>query len=468
MRPDASGAGSLVAAVDLDRGLGGCGRVLDAVDGEEEADRRAHGLAVRLAHVGVDERLAIHERAVRLSFGGGHLLRPADEHDAAQARLAVLARGHVQRRRGHASLLALRVPRDRLHGVMAGRQVGQPIEEDVAAARGVELVGGGAQQVVLAQPVHLVAGVVLHPRHHGEVRLMHPVGALVLLVELIGDRAARHLHENGNEPGLLRGGEAESHRLERERVRLRGGVELSDGRRLVRAQRRRLHGPDREVALACLDLDAGPAHLHGDRPELAVVALVGRRVAEEVVEAHVLLDAAEGGGGVVGVVDQEAAGLVGKLAQAALRVEPQQILVALEGAGHDPVGGVVAAGLHLPHPPLGRLHHLLAGFLVHALGAQAARVHRVDAHVGPVGVGDDRPELCLDVGRDREALGEEDNRFTPRQALEAVHHREEAVGRGVSLLVALEGLEGAEHPDLYLADRLGDRSGGGGRRDTGA
>src|SRR6266571_8270329 len=56
--------GPLVAPVDLDGRLRRRRRVLDAVDGEEEADRLAHGLAERLAHVGVDERLAVHERAV--------------------------------------------------------------------------------------------------------------------------------------------------------------------------------------------------------------------------------------------------------------------------------------------------------------------------------------------------------------------------------------------------------------------
>jgi len=51
------------------------------------------------------------------------------------------------------------------------------------------------------------------------------------------------------------------------------------------------------------------------------------------VEAHVLFDAPEGGGGVVRVADEEAPRLVGEPPEAALGVEVEQVLVALEAGG---------------------------------------------------------------------------------------------------------------------------------------
>src|SRR6185503_20020570 len=54
-------AGALVAAVDLDGGLGG-GAGGHAVDAEEEAQVRRHLLAERAAHVRVEDRLAEVER----------------------------------------------------------------------------------------------------------------------------------------------------------------------------------------------------------------------------------------------------------------------------------------------------------------------------------------------------------------------------------------------------------------------
>ena len=83
---------------------------------------------------------------------------------------------------------------------------------------------------------------------------MHLLAALVLLVELVRDCAARHADEHGHEAGLLRRGEAQGHRLERKGVRPAARVELGERGRLVGPQRRRLDRPHREVTLPGLDL----------------------------------------------------------------------------------------------------------------------------------------------------------------------------------------------------------------------
>ena len=62
-------------------------------------------------------------------------------------------------------------------------------------------------------------------------------------------------------------------------------------------------------------------------------------------EAHVLLDATEARGGVVRVPDEEASRLVGELAEAALWIQAQEVLVALEAAGQRARGAGIASAL---------------------------------------------------------------------------------------------------------------------------
>ena len=199
-------------------------------------------------------------------------------------------------------------------------------------------------------------------------------------------RRGRQLDDDRDPLRVILLGEPEERRAHRERVR--------DRRAIERRERRRLVGPhglarlvDRVVALARMDAHAAALHLDVDLAELAVEGVVLRHVREHVVVPHVRLDPREAAAQIVRVLDQEPAGLVGQLAEARARVHAQQILVPLE-VGHHRAAGFVGAGP--PRVELALVVDLVAHLPHAALGAQAHRVHRVDADVGAVGGVDDR------------------------------------------------------------------------------
>src|SRR5262249_7273701 len=188
-------------------------------------------------------------------------------------------------------------------------------------ARGGDVRLGRAQHVVLADAIHLALRVIADAHDDREVGPAHLLPALVGLVRRIGYGVAGDLDQDGHQARPLRLREREAAGADRELAGLRRAVEPGDRGRLERLQRLGLDGPDRVVALPALDVHAGAVDLDVDRPVAPVVVVVGRGVAEEIVEAHVLLHAREGRGRVVRVADEETAGLVREPAEPALRVQ---------------------------------------------------------------------------------------------------------------------------------------------------
>jgi hypothetical protein len=199
----------------------------------------------------------------------------------------------------------------------------------------------------------------------------------------------------------------------------------------------------------------GRLELDADRSEAAVVGLVLRRVGEEVVGAQLLVDLGEPDGKVVGVPDQEGAGLVGEAPEAALGREPQGILALLEEG--EPARDAISVprpqspGLVRPVGPETRLEHVEGSprFGGRALGVEAAGIDGVDADARAVGSRHDRAEGRLDPGRDHEALGEEDDGLSAGQLGDSAHQGQEGVGGGKALLVSFQPLVGLHQTAVH-------------------
>ena len=153
-----------------------------------------------------------------------------------------------------------------------------------------------------------------------------------------------------------------------------------------------------------------------DRAEAAVVVLVRRRVAQDVVEAHVLGDLAEAAARVVRVAHQEAAGLLGELPEPGLGVVAQEVLVRSRRPSSwcRPSSSLPEVAVPRWSAWASMASRVAVG---RAVRCAARRVHRVDRHVGAVRLGDDRLELGEHPVRDRHALGEEHDRLAARHAL---------------------------------------------------
>ena len=164
------------------------------------------------------------------------------------------------------------------------------------------------------------------------------------------------------------------------------------------------------------------------------------------VRAQLLLDARQPLREVVRAGEREAARLVGERRERARRREAHGALV--------PLLEREEALLRQPAPvalvPGPRLHHVeRAPQLVgRALDAQPPGVDRVDAHPRPVRGADHRPVRGLHVRGDGEALREEQHRLPPGQGGQAPDERQQGVGRGEALLVALERLEALDEAAL--------------------
>ena len=116
------------------------------------------------------------------------------------------------------------------------------------------------------------------------------------------------------------------------------------------------------------------------------------------------------------------------------------VLVVLEGLGHRPVGGVSASGLRASRGG-SRPCDAFARLLERALGAQAGRVHRIDADVGAVGGVDDRGERDCTLGGIDRPSEKKTTLLRPGIGLHRADDRQQRVGGRVALLVALERLE---------------------------
>ncbi len=131
-----------------------------------------------------------------------------------------------------------------------------------------------------------------------------------------------------------------------------------------------------------------------------------------------------------------------------MRVHTQHVLVFLESLRHRGAGDV-GRGIPGERALCGGVD-VVARFLAGALGAQPGRVHRVDADVGAVGRVDDGSELGHHGRRNGQALGEEDHRLAAGQRAHGVDQGEQAVAGRVSLLIALEHVEGLHRAALHL------------------
>src|SRR6185369_10611474 len=129
--------------------------------------------------------------------------------------------------------------------------------------------------------------------------------------------------------------------------------------------------------------EAGTFDLDLYLPVAAVVSLILRRVAQRVVCVQVFVNFLQTPLEVVRIRNEEAAGLIRELSEAALRVEAQEVFIAFEPLRHRRAALDVVSLLRRPKA-CARLY-LPARLLRLALGAQSRGVHRVDAHVVAVG-----------------------------------------------------------------------------------
>ena len=128
-------------------------------------------------------------------------------------------------------------------------------------------------------------------------------------------RVGAHVDNDRRQPRTRGIGEIEPGGVYREGVRQRRAREQRKRRSLIIPGVDRPRRPDRAIALAREDLRAGPMDLDLNRAELAVGDRVPRRVAEQVVELVVLVDPLERRARVVGLLDEEPAGVLGSRAR---------------------------------------------------------------------------------------------------------------------------------------------------------
>jgi hypothetical protein len=167
------------------------------------------------------------------------------------------------------------------------------------------------------------------------------------------------------------------------------------------------------------------------------------------VEAAVFLDPPERGADVVGVTNEEAARVLGERRKAALRVEREEVFRALHGLGVRTVCRVVTER-DLPQPIIRRLLELLAGVVERARGPKPVGVHGVDTDVRSVRRFDEGLELRAHRGRGRQPFREEHQRLASADIRHRHQHGLERRGHRVAAVVAVERLEGVEHPLLAL------------------
>jgi len=89
-------------------------------------------------------------------------------------------------------------------------------------------------------------------------------------------------------------------------------------------------GVDRVITLTRLNFNIRLRHFNVYAPEASVVLFVLRHVSEEVITVHVVVDTTHSRCEIIGVVNQEATGLIRKGAETATRIEAQEIFIALE------------------------------------------------------------------------------------------------------------------------------------------
>ena len=178
---------------------------------------------------------------------------------------------------------------------------------------------------------------------------------------------------------------------------------------------------------------------------------------------------------VVRARDHQPACALGELLERRVGVHAQARLGRV-GDQHLLAGEEAEAAQHLlAHAGGDRLVERLAGGRRVAHRGEPARVDRVDADVGAVGLADGGREHVLQRGRRLDALGEEQDRLAPRERLLLLRQGEDREQRRVPLLLALQGVGEAQrvhdhigHGDLLADVRGGDRSRPGARLRPGA
>ena len=431
---------------------------------EEEREFAVVASTQRDANIGVQQQIADIERILRIALPGLHRLGAPHDDDAADPRVPGLRRRHGDRRDPGTAALGLRIEHHRLDAVDTGQQLRLPIEQDLAGLGGVEFAEAPGQQVLLARLVGRAPARVTHPYHH------HGLGAVgaLGLIDVVGQRIGLHTDDQRRQPRPRHFRKRQRPGSNREGVGQRCAVERGQGHALVAEDRHRTQGTHREVAAPREHARAGATHLDVDLAELPVELLVHRSVGEDVVEAHVLVDAGEGRLQVVGVTHEEPARVARQIAEARVRILPQHVLVALHHPQHR------AADRQRPRLVLDDAvraggGHLATHLRDRALGTQTRGVDRVDRHVGAVGRVHHGPEGRDGPRRNRQPFGEEHDRLAAGNLLQAGHHRQQRVGGAEALSLALEIVEDLEHPALHpvlrefhldAADGLRPRVGG--------
>ena len=139
---------------------------------------------------------------------GRHRLGVIDQHHVTHGESRRLALLHRQRQRAGAGLSGQLVVERVVDRVAARIHRRLAVEQDVAPPRHVDVLGGAGQAIWLAALADRLALLVDDARQDGEVRL--PGGLVV--VDEVGDAAARHLHVERDARGAVGLGELEGRR----------------------------------------------------------------------------------------------------------------------------------------------------------------------------------------------------------------------------------------------------------------
>ena len=134
----------------------------------------------------------------------------------------------------------------------------------------------------------------------------------------------------GTRPGRSRSGNSSAPARTGNAVRHRLPFEGAERGRFPGVDRRAAGIADGEVALPCRDRHPGAGHLHFDVSEAAVVRLVDRGVADQVVIVEIAFDPVESLLQIVGVLEQQPARSLRQSAESVVWILAQNVLIILE------------------------------------------------------------------------------------------------------------------------------------------
>src|SRR5712691_673128 len=136
--------------------------------------------------------------------------------------------------------------------------------------------------------------------------------------------------------------------------------------------------------------------------------------------AHILINVAKPRTQVVGIADEKSAGFISKLAKPAVRIQSEQIFIALQLPHHRTVR-VIATTCSLVYSSPAQRIDLADSFTIRTIDAQPRGINRIDADIRPICSIDDRTEVGLHSGRDRKPFGKEYHRFAAWTTAERIY-----------------------------------------------